>query len=133
MTVAIQRKNILFSNAFSLIANIKVDITIFCEGEWYCVEKNYIDNLKKKLDTFFGDYKILADCKKRKEKDYNDKIAASDNFAVCLDGKNFAPSGNMEPCDLCIIDNGHLVLIHNKISTKSYLLSHFVQSRLEFR
>lgn len=97
----------------------------FCEGEWYRIENNYLEKISSCLDPICADYSILADCDKKIEADYNKNIAENNGASViCLDQKNIASSGNVEPCDLYILEDGKAILAHIKISTRSSSLSH---------
>ena len=95
-----------------------------CEGAWYRVDKNYIDQLKTYLNDFFVDHDILKSCDSKYENDFNKKISEQNDSYICLDRRNISPQGNVEPCDLYTVENDTAVLIHIKISTRSCSLSH---------
>lgn len=97
-----------------------------CEGGWYVIKSNYIENLSQEINPYFiREYTALPPCDVRREDEYNSLV--SDNLnVICLDKKNIAPreQSAVEPCDLILIDNDIIHLIHVKISTISASLSH---------
>jgi len=107
-------------------------ITILCEGEWYYVEENYLNKIRKAIDPYFKEYDILNECNDKLENDYNNTIQRNHDGIICLDKKNIAPSGQtqVEPCDLVRKKDDHIHLIHIKISTRSSSLSHLFNQGL---
>jgi uncharacterized protein (TIGR04141 family) len=103
-----------------------------CEGEWYYIDKNYIQKIKQILDPIFKQHSVLKECNQKREDDYNSSVANSNSNYYCLDKKNIAPDGetSVEPCDLLTIDNNFVNLIHIKISTRSASLSHLFNQGL---
>lgn len=102
-----------------------------CEGEWYRVEKDYLKKLRHTLDPVFVDFELLDACDQQREDDYNRSIASKNGATVvCLDKSNIAMSGNIEPCDLFVLEDGKALLIHIKISTISSMLSHLFNQGL---
>ena len=97
-----------------------------CDGQWYAIDKNYLQDVSKYLDGFFVQRADLIECDDRKESDYNSNLAKNDTSFVCLDMKNISPKGQtqIEPCDLYTVKNHSANLIHIKISTRSSSLSH---------
>lgn len=97
-----------------------------CDGDWYRVEKDYVQRLKEALDPYFCDHPILQECDEKLEGDYNQAVADNNNCYVCLDKTNISPAGQaqVEPCDLYTVNGGSANLIHIKISTRSAALSH---------
>lgn len=103
-----------------------------CEGEWYQIEKDYIQRLKIELDSAFQENDLFMDCHLKREDEYNNYIASTNNDIICLDNKNIAPAGysQVEPCDLFNVKNNIAQLIHVKISTRSSTLSHLFNQGL---
>lgn len=101
-----------------------------CEGAWYEINSDFIAKLKMELDPIFVDaHEVLCECNQKLEGDYNDEAAslASEEFeAYCLDKKSISPHGekSVEPCDIIALKDECAELMHNKISTRSSLLSH---------
>lgn len=96
-----------------------------CEGEWYKIENDYIEKISGFLDPYFLEFQLLEDCNHKKEADYNQHIGNKNSSTViCLDKTNIATSGNIEPCDLFVLNEGKAILAHIKISTRSSSLSH---------
>lgn len=101
-----------------------------CDGSWYVIDQNFIDDLKNSLDPIFlNNHEVLCECKQKREDEYN--IVAAENApedlnVFCLDKMNIAPKhvSAIEPCDLICIRNDRIELIHNKKSTRSSNLSH---------
>ena len=95
------------------------------EGHWYKVSDDYLNKLTKYLDRH---------CKKTKLPPYNHKDEAAYNKSVplkkskfiCLDSKNIAPSGQMEPCDLYTVDSDEALFIHVKHFRDSAGISHLL-------
>lgn len=120
----------LFHNSLyrSLIwdySNEQNEIYHFCDGNWYQVEQQYLENLTATIDTAFTPY-MLPDFAHENEGAYNAYVPTFDASLICLDKKNIAPDGEsaVEPCDLYKADNGVAHYIHVKIGTRSSLLSH---------
>lgn len=97
----------------------------FCEGNWYQVEKSYVDKLKSYLDPYFENIDLM-DFNHPTEGDYNQAIAANDDKYICLDETSISPPGQhqVEPCDLYRAENGKAFYYHIKLSTRSSALSH---------
>ncbi|WP_158633081.1 DUF6119 family protein [Amycolatopsis sp. WAC 01376] len=95
------------------------------EGNWYEVDRDYVNRLRTRLDPFWSELAFLDDCKHHLEADYNEEIGTKAGF-VCLDKTNVSRKGQtqIEPCDVFTVIGGHAVLIHVKISTASSQLSH---------
>ncbi|MFS8101086.1 TIGR04141 family sporadically distributed protein [Lentzea alba] len=95
------------------------------EGNWYEVDRSYVESLQSRLDPYWSDLRFLDDCPHHLEGDYNAAVGTKAGF-VCLDKTNVSPKGQtgIEPCDIYTINNGRATLIHVKISTGSSLLSH---------
>jgi len=103
-----------------------------CEGEWYCINKDYIQRIKNELDPSFVDSDILTECLQKREDEFNLYIASENDDVICLDKKNIAPKGQtqVEPCDLLTMNESIVLLIHIKISTRSSALSHLFNQGL---
>jgi len=103
-----------------------------CEGEWYCVDGDYLEKIKNSIDSSFAEYDILNECNDKLENYYNNTIAKNHSDVICLDKKNIAPDGQtqVEPCDLLRKKDDHIHLIHIKISTRSAALSHLFNQGL---
>jgi len=96
-----------------------------CEGNWYQVEKSYMDRLQSGLDPYFEDH-TFSEFNHKSESAYNQFVAKNDTKYICLDETNIAPKGQtqVEPCDLYSVDKGIARFCHVKISTRSSTLSH---------
>lgn len=87
--------------------------------------KRLFRKISSTIDPLCVEYPILEDCVHRKEAEYNQAIFEKNEYqVVCLDKTNIAPKGNVEPCDLLILEEDKAVLVHIKISTRSSMLSH---------
>ncbi|WP_404399917.1 TIGR04141 family sporadically distributed protein [Idiomarina seosinensis] len=97
-----------------------------CEGNWFKIEKDFVNKVKKEIDPFFTKNSILTECNDRLEADYNNNLAKNNGALICLDTKNISPpkQKQVEPCDIFTISNNTVNLIHIKISTRSSSLSH---------
>lgn len=95
------------------------------EGNWYEVDRDYVNSLQVRLDPFWSDLTFLDECEHSLEADYNTAIGMKPGF-VCLDKTDVSPKGQtqIEPCDLYTVIDDHAALIHVKISTASSQLSH---------
>lgn len=121
------RRSFSIYKCFLFDCELEPDHYHLCEGEWYKIEKNYINKIKKYLNPYFVEkYPNLIECSKKREDEYNLFIAENSPEYICLDKKNIAPTGQtaIEPCDLFTIQSGFAQLIHIKISTRSATLSH---------
>lgn len=96
----------------------------FVDGQWYFVNSNYVEQLNKYIDKHIIKTDFLKECTYKTEDEYNSFSEDTTQKIYNLDKKNIAPKGNIEPCDLIKIESDKLILIHNKISTRSSLLSH---------
>lgn len=82
------------------------------------------------LDPIFIDaHAVLCECNQKLEGDYNNEatnLASEELEASCLDTKSISPRGEraVEPCDIIALKGDSVELMHNKISTRSSLLSH---------
>jgi uncharacterized protein (TIGR04141 family) len=110
-----------------LICEIEMNKKIYhlSDGEWYCFEKKYVDNLRKDLNKYFTST-YLPEFNHRTEGEYNTFVAKNNAKYICLDTKSIAPKGSsaIEPCDLYSVENGKAVFHHIKRGTKSSQLSH---------
>ncbi|MEG0915396.1 MAG: DUF6119 family protein [Myroides sp.] len=98
-----------------------------CEGEWYLIQRDFIQKLANELDPLFVDnHNVLNECNDKREDDYNISVKNANQGVYCLDKKNISPNGQyqVEPCDLIFLNDEHLELAHIKISTRSSSLSH---------
>lgn len=101
-----------------------------CEGSWYEINSDFIAKLKTELDPIFLDaHEVLCECNQKLEGDYNNdatNLASEELEACCLDTKSISPRGEraVEPCDIIALKGDSVELMHNKISTRSSLLSH---------
>ncbi|OGR52611.1 MAG: hypothetical protein A2049_05595 [Elusimicrobia bacterium GWA2_62_23] len=102
-----------------------------CDGNWYCIDKNYVARLKADLDPYFLTTD-LPELTSGSEGDYNQRLPALKAEYICLDEENISPSGQsqVEPCDLYTVSEGAGVLVHLKISTRSSQLSHLFNQGL---
>ncbi len=97
----------------------------FCEGNWYQVEKSYVDKLKSSLDPYF-EKSTLMDFNHTSEDDYNQAMVSYDSKYICLHQTNISPTSQrqVEPCDLYKAEDGKSFYYHIKLSTRSSSLSH---------
>lgn len=97
-----------------------------CDGSWYRIEHDYIQQLKEYLNPYFVEDAVLQECNEKLESTYNISVATEHDAYVCLDKTDISPQGqtNVEPCDLYSVNNDTADLIHIKISTRSAALSH---------
>jgi uncharacterized protein (TIGR04141 family) len=112
-----------------------------CEGNWYKVEKSFLDRLTAYLDPKCADTDLCPynhDGQKEgkavySEENYNAGVPAWDGRFISLDQTSISPTGQtgIEPCDVYTVeDDNHAqtgrraVLYHLKISTRSSQLSH---------
>lgn len=117
---------------FSIYNSLLYDCVInqlsyhLCDGLWYLIDKNYLNQLSTYLDKFFIQRTDLTECNDKREEDYNSNIAKNNVNFLCLDKTNIAPKNQtqIEPCDLYTVRNQRVNLIHIKISTRSSSLSH---------
>ena len=95
------------------------------DGHWYKIEKEFLNQLSKKLDQFFEE-NLLPDFNHKNEGDYNEYCAKNDQKLILLDKKNISPRGQtqIEPCDLYELRNDVSMFYHIKRSTLSASLSH---------
>ena len=103
-----------------------------CEGEWYKINKNYINKLEHALSKIFIVDTVFSECNSQNEGDFNLHIAKINTGYVCLDKKNIAPKGQtqIEPCDLLTFKDNNIQLIHVKFGTHSSTLSHLFNQGL---
>lgn len=98
-----------------------------CDGEWYLIQKDFIQKLSDILDPLFiTEHNYLHQCDHKREDEYNNSVRDAFTEVICLDKENISPNGQykVEPCNLIFIDNDYLELAHIKISTRSASLSH---------
>lgn len=110
-----------------------------CEGGWYRVDIDYINELTRYLNERFEktdliqyDHDMLINGTLHySEETYNAAVALALPSFICLDQQNMSPEGNsqVEPCDLysVAIDQAQIkiaIFYHLKISTRSAQLSH---------
>lgn len=99
----------------------------FCEGEWYHINRDFVQKLSEELDPLFVDaHDILHQCEHKMEDDYNESVKDVNSNVICLDKTSITPAGQsaIEPCDLIYINDQYLEFAHIKISTRSASLSH---------
>lgn len=97
-----------------------------CEGEWYKIDKDYIQKLERILNDLFVSDPVLCECDFKREDEFNCHISDDNTGYFCLDKKNIAPptQTQVEPCDLFTLQDSSAQLIHIKIGTRSSSLSH---------
>ncbi|TPL62955.1 DUF6119 family protein [Mesorhizobium sp. B2-3-15] len=112
-----------------------------CEGNWYRVEKSYVERLKNYLDAKCEDsdlppynHDAVKDGKAvYSEEAYNAAIPGWNNAFICLDQTDISPAGStqIEPCDIYTVAadassscGQRSSFYHLKISTRSSHLSH---------
>ena len=118
-----------------------------CEGNWYRVEKSYLDRLTAYIDNKCADsdlcpynHDVIKDGNAvYSEENYNLAVPVWKNRFICLDRTDVSPSGNtaIEPCDLYAVEQDKFassgnrgVFYHIKISTRSSQLSHLFSQGL---
>jgi uncharacterized protein (TIGR04141 family) len=94
-------------------------------GQWYRVEKDYVDELIKALDPLW-EVGVLPDFHQKTEGQFNLDVALANPKYACLDTSSFSPvkKHRMEPCDLLSTHGNRLRFWHVKRSTLSFALSH---------
>jgi uncharacterized protein (TIGR04141 family) len=104
----------------------------FCEGEWYKIDKDYIQKLERVLSDLFISDSVLYECNFKREDEFNIHISDYNAGYICLDKKDISPSAQtqVEPCDLFKLQDGNARLIHVKIGTRSSSLSHLFNQGL---
>lgn len=97
----------------------------FCEGNWYLVDSNFVENLSTFLDPICAESEF-PEYKHKNEGDYNESVSADKDAYICLDKKSISLQKQtaIEPCDILEIKGGKAVLHHIKRSTRSASLSH---------
>lgn len=118
---------------FSIYKSLTFDIKLtgasgtfyLSESNWYHVDDNFIEDLKRFLDERHANLWLPA-CKKKPEGEYNKTASKERLGAICLDTTNTSPQGQtaIEPCDIYSLEAGSAVLTHVKIGTGSGDLSH---------
>lgn len=119
------KENFLIYNSLLFDANLDRLQYHFCEGNWYQVEKSYVNKLKKFLDPYF-EKTDLMDFNHPSEVAYNQAVASKDFKYICLDRTSISPPDQhqVEPCDLYKAEDGRALYYHIKLSTRSLSLSH---------
>ncbi len=122
--------------SYSIYKSLLYDCTLndktyhLCEGAWYEISSDFMAKLKSELDPIFIDqHEVLCECNQKLEGDYNDyasNVAPAEFDVHCLDTTSIAPQGEkaVEPCDIIALNGENVELMHNKISTRSSMLSH---------
>lgn len=116
----------------SLLFDCQIDDKTYhlCEGLWYQINSDFIGKLKMELDPIFIDaHPVLCECNQKLEGNYNQEataLSSEELHAHCLDTESISPHGErpVEPCDIIALKDDSVELMHNKISTRSSLLSH---------
>ena len=95
------------------------------DGQWYKIEKEFLNQLSKKLDKFFEE-SLLPNFNHKNEEKYNQYCKENNEKLILLDKKNISPKGQtqIEPCDLYELNNKVSVFYHIKRTTLSASLSH---------
>jgi len=137
-----------YKKSYSLYSCISFDTTVSCEpdqhyyligGIWYKADTKFISNLDEELRNKLVDklpeetFPPIDDTnsalgspnKSNDEEEYNIKLAKALN-GILLDRTNIAPDGQtaVEPCDVLLIEDQSIWLIHSKIFRGSPCLSH---------
>jgi uncharacterized protein (TIGR04141 family) len=94
-------------------------------GQWYRVEKDYVDELTKALDPLW-EAGVLPDFHQKTEGQFNFDVAQANAKYACLDTSSLSPvkKHRVEPCDLLTTHGHRLRFWHVKRSTLSFALSH---------
>jgi uncharacterized protein (TIGR04141 family) len=113
----------------------------FCEGNWFCIQADFIKRLEGFIDPRCEDTTLcpydhdnIRDGKPTySEENFNAALPIWDDSFICLDQTNISPTGSsqIEPCDLfrvvaCTKSSSgcRAEYYHVKISTRSAQLSH---------
>lgn len=122
--------------SYSIYKSLLYDCTLndrtyhLCEGAWYEISSDFMAKLKMELNPIFIDqHEVLCECNQKLEGDYNENasdVAPVELDVCCLDKTSIAPQGQkaVEPCDIIALKGKYAELMHNKISTRSSMLSH---------
>ena len=96
-----------------------------CEGNWYLVEKSFVERLSDYLDPLCA-ATVLPSYGHADEGAFNQSAPDASPDMICLDKTSIAPAGQkqVEPCDIYELRDRSAVLHHIKISTLSNQLSH---------
>jgi uncharacterized protein (TIGR04141 family) len=104
----------------------------FCEGNWYIVNKNYLEKIQNNLDPYFEHNSLTSYSSIHKdlngkncEAKYNKDVAKRID-AICLDKTTIHPNGQtqVEPCDIYEVKDNTSVFYHVKRFTDSKSCSH---------
>lgn len=96
------------------------------EGEWYRVNKNFVEDLNDYLDRHYEDVG-LPEYLGQPEWEYNKEVGRKTSLdVVCLDRTNVSPLGMnpIEPCDLYGFAKDRPIFIHVKVFRGTRELSH---------
>ncbi len=120
----------LFRSLIWDYSNNNGEVFHLCDGNWYQVEKKYLDILQKEVDRAFKHYALpdypIKGQQHDNEGEYNTEVSKQNKTLICLDKSNIAPNGQkqVEPCDLFTVDTETALYIHVKKGTNSSSLSH---------
>lgn len=98
---------------------------IFSEGEYFCINTDFKNELDEIIDSIkLSDHKLPDSEGDKKEGDYNEIAAGSSNSYLLLDKKTVRLSGKTSPIEICDIltDNGSFIHVKRKLGSSS--LSH---------
>ncbi len=96
------------------------------EGHWYKVSDDYLKKLTDYLDRHCKKKTKLPHYNHKDESAYNKSVPLKKSKFICLDRKNIAPFGQMEPCDLYTVDSNEALFIHVKHFRDSAGISHLL-------
>ncbi len=141
----IKKNNLVLTNAdgqgvvgkASIFKCLLFDISIeeetyyLCEGNWYLLNRQYLEKLTVYLDSFLKDTTLEA-YNHKNEADFNRYCADISAKRICLDAMNIAPTGQspVEPCDIIEFTDNRVIMHHVKQSTRSSMLSHLFNQGL---
>nr|WP_249418317.1 TIGR04141 family sporadically distributed protein [Citrobacter freundii] len=115
-------------------ANNEEVIYHMCDGAWYKVDANYLQELTNYINSKCivsplpgYDHDIIEDNKRLySEEKYNADVPYLRPGFICLDQTDISPDGHsqIEPCDLISLESDQCAFYHIKISSRSSQLSH---------
>ena len=118
-----------------IYAEIDFNGSAYClnNGNWYCVEKNFVESVNSEYNRIPISSMIFADHlpEHKKECQYTQAFVESDpNHLLCMDAKTISHGGGRSKVELCDILTDDNTYIHIKPYTSSAALSHLFNQAL---
>lgn len=117
--------NLYRSLVFETKLGASGDVFHLLDRCWYRAKAAFVERLQQDLDDNWiaSPFPAFAHAS---EGDYTIALAKEHEGFVCLDKTNVAPKAMsmVEPCDLLMVEKGKAVLVHIKVGTFSFKLSH---------